>query len=191
STNAAKICYLFGADDRRVKSDLKAVDWSRMSQTVQFLKRAVMPDGAPLQRVLHAAVFALEGSGGPKKISQMRCEAGADFARRLGFSEGTAAAIWHLDERWDGRGDPSGVQAEEIPLFGRIASLAQTIDRFLRIGGAEGAATIARDRRGSWFDPSLVDAFLSFSGKAAFWTRVTGSDPWVEVVRIEPAVQLF
>ena len=76
SSNAAKVCYLFGADDRRVKSDLKAVDWSRMSQTVQFLKRAVMPDGAPLQRVLHAAVFALEGSGGPKKISQMRCECG-------------------------------------------------------------------------------------------------------------------
>jgi HD-GYP domain-containing protein (c-di-GMP phosphodiesterase class II) len=191
SSNAAKICYLFGADDRRVKSDLKAVDWSRMSQTVQFLNRAVMPDGAPLQRVLHAAVFALEGSGGPKKISRMRCEAGADFSRRLGFSRGTAEAVLHVDERWDGRGYPSGLTAEEIPLFGRVASLAQTIDAFLRIGGPLGAATIAQERRGSWFDPSLVDAFLSFSGDAAFWSRVTGSDPWKQVVQIEPGVPVF
>jgi HD-GYP domain-containing protein (c-di-GMP phosphodiesterase class II) len=190
STNAAKICYLFGTDDRRVKSDLKAVDWSKMSQTIQFLRRTVMPEGAPLQRVLHAAVFALEGSGGPKKISQMRCEAGAEFARRLGFSEGTAA-ILHLDERWDGRGYPWGLKGDEISLFGRIASLAQTIDAFLRIGGPEAAVKVAQERRGSWFDPSLVDAFSSLSGKAELWTRVTGSDPWAEVVQIEPVVQVF
>jgi HD-GYP domain-containing protein (c-di-GMP phosphodiesterase class II) len=191
STNAAKICYLFGTDDRRVKCDLKAVDWSRMSQTVQFLRRTVMPDGAPLQRVLHAAVFALEGSGGPKKISQMRCEAGADFARRLGFSRGTAEAIRNLDERWDGRGYPAGLKAEEIPLSSRIASLAQTIDAFLRIGGPVTAATIAQERRGSWFDPAVVDAFLSFSEEADFWQRVTGSNPWAEAARIEPDVQTF
>src|SRR5262249_29149248 len=50
---------------------------------------------------------------------------------------------------------------------------------------------VAQERRGSWFDASLVDAFSSFSGRAAFWTRVTSSDPWAEVVRIEPAVQVF
>jgi HD-GYP domain-containing protein (c-di-GMP phosphodiesterase class II) len=121
----------------------------------------------------------------------MRCEAGADFARRLGFSRGTVQAVLHLDERWDGRGYPSGLTAEEIPLLARIASLAQTIDRFLRIGGPEGAVAIALERRGSWFDPAVVDAFLSFSRDAKFWDRLSSSDPWADAARIEPAVQVF
>jgi HD-GYP domain-containing protein (c-di-GMP phosphodiesterase class II) len=151
----------------------------------------VMPDGAPLQRVLHAAVFALEGSGGPRKISQMRCEAGADFAQRLGFAKGTATAILHLDERWDGRGYPWGLKEDEISLSGRIACLAQSIETWFRAGGPEAAAKIAQDRRGTWFDPSLVGAFRSFSGEAAFWTRIAGSDPWADVAGLEPAQEVF
>jgi len=31
SSNAAKMCYLFGADDRKVKRNLKTVNWARLS----------------------------------------------------------------------------------------------------------------------------------------------------------------
>jgi HD-GYP domain-containing protein (c-di-GMP phosphodiesterase class II) len=29
SSNAAKMCYLFGADDRQVKHDIKTIDWPK------------------------------------------------------------------------------------------------------------------------------------------------------------------
>jgi HD-GYP domain-containing protein (c-di-GMP phosphodiesterase class II) len=189
--NASKICYLFGADDRRVKSHLRNVDWANISESVRFMRCNVMPDGAPLQRVLRAVVIALEGAGGPRKFIRMRSEQGVDFARRLGFSEATATPIGQVDERWDGRGQPEGLKGEEISLFGRIAGLAQAIEMAFTDGGTAAAIQVARERRGTWFDPSLVDAFLAMSGDSDFWDRVGSSDLRTEFGRFEPARQLM
>lgn len=186
SSNSAKLCYLFSADDRKVKSNLRTVDWAKMSETVKFMSKNVMPDGSPMQRALRAVVFALEGPSGPSKIVEVRCERGADIARRLGFPEATATAILHLDEHWDGRGHPKGLTRDEISLGGRIACLAQTIDVFFCTGGRSAAVEIARERRGAWFDPALVDAFLAFAGDAGFWSRVGSSDPRTEIAQLEP-----
>jgi len=186
SANSSKLCYLFAADERQVKSNLKTVDWARLSETVKFMSRNVMPDGAPLQRALRSVVLALEGPRGPGKLVEVRCERGADLVRRLGFSEATATAIRHLDEHWDGRGHPQGLKREEISLLGRIACLAQTIDVFCGTGGPAAAIEVARERRGAWFDPALVDAFLSFSGDSSFWNRVGSSNLRVEIDELEP-----
>src|SRR5262249_46152151 len=147
--------------------------------------RNVMPGGAALQRVLRAVVFAFEGPGGPRKIIQMRADQGADCARRLGFSRETSSAILHLDERWDGRGFPAGLRGEEISLGGRIASLAQTIEIFFASGGPESARNVVGERRGTWFDPSLVDVFLTFARDSDFWNRFAAADPRTELSRCE------
>ena len=36
SSNAAKMCWLFQADDRKVKRDIKLVDWSNLLSTALF-----------------------------------------------------------------------------------------------------------------------------------------------------------
>jgi putative nucleotidyltransferase with HDIG domain len=187
TATSAKICCLFGADDHAVKCNLKSADWRTMSKTVQFVSRNVMPEGSAWQRALRTAVVALEGPSGPSRIFRIRSQRGARIARQLGLAEATANGIRHLDERWDGRGHPAGLRGEEISLIGRIAGLAQMIDIFFTTGGQSAAIGLAAERGGAWFDPALVDAFLSLAGDTEFWSRLESPDLDKDVPSLEPA----
>lgn len=69
-------------------------------------------------------------------------------------------------ERWDGSGYPRGLKGEEIPLDARIFSVvdvydALTRDRKYKKGWAEDEAlSYIREKKGSEFDPVVVNAFL-------------------------------
>jgi HD-GYP domain-containing protein (c-di-GMP phosphodiesterase class II) len=186
SSNAAKMCYLFGADDRKVKRDIKTVDWPKMSDSFKFVQDQVSPTGSRLEKLLKIVSMALQGPSGPKKLVQTRCERGAHIARQLGFPEATATAILHLDEHWNGKGHPQGLKGQQITLLGRILGLAQTLEVFFTQQGLTSAIDIANDRRGRWFDPALVDAFLSITGDTDFWLRVHRPQPFKEVAAFEP-----
>jgi putative nucleotidyltransferase with HDIG domain len=111
-----------------------------------------------------------------RKFMEARCDRGAEIARMLFLSEQTAAAIRSLDEHWDGRGMPDGLRGGEIPLAARILCLAQTVEVFHAAGGLDAARRVAKRRRGRWFDPSLVDAFLGFCGDRDFWGALESPD---------------
>lgn len=69
-------------------------------------------------------------------------------------------------ERFDGTGYPQGLAGEEIPLCGRITTLADVYDALTtrRVYKPDYGHSVARDLiiegRGSHFDPDIVDAFL-------------------------------
>ena len=172
SSNSAKMCYLFGADDRTIKHDLKAVDWSRMTDSLRFVHEQVAPHGSPLERLMKVASMALQGPSGPRKLVETRCERGAEIARQLGFPEATARAILDLDEHWDGKGHPQGLQGQQIFLLGRIAGLAQTVDVFQHELSPQAALAMARERSGRWFDPQLVRALESVAADGMFWREL-------------------
>lgn len=71
-------------------------------------------------------------------------------------------------ERWDGRGYPSGLKEEEIPLASRIIALADTYDAMTSTRSYRQALThedaIAEINRcsGTQFDPNLAKAFIEF-----------------------------
>ena len=74
--------------------------------------------------------------------------------------------VLHHHERWDGRGYPTGLSGEDIPLLGRLITLADSFDamsstRTYRAGmdRDEVLAEIARCA-GTQFDPGLVPFFL-------------------------------
>src|SRR5580658_2471860 len=68
STNASKICYLFGADDRKVKEGIKTVNWSNTPSAIAYAATAVSPDGTLFEKAGHLAKVAL---GGPKKAKEL------------------------------------------------------------------------------------------------------------------------
>lgn len=185
SSNAAKICSLFRGDDLRFKHDSKLVDWTRSSDNFFLTLRHVAPAGSPLARA--AALLRLGLSQGTQKdIFETRCERGADIALELGYTELTAAAIRSLDEHWDGRGQPAGLSGEEIPLLGRILCLAQSVDVFAVNEGIAAAFRMARERRGTWFDPELVRALEAIEGDGDFWSRLVSDDVDMLVREVEP-----
>lgn len=69
-------------------------------------------------------------------------------------------------EKWDGSGYPQGLQAEDIPLEGRIAAVADVFDAltsarpYKAAWPLEDAVSLLRDGRGKHFDPELVELFL-------------------------------
>jgi putative nucleotidyltransferase with HDIG domain len=112
----------------------------------------------------------------------MRCERGAAVARAIGLGEVVARAILDVDEHWDGRGYPAGLEGDQISLAGRVLCVAQTTEVFWRHGGPAAACAIARERRGTWFDPELVDALLPLEHDEEFWRGLETPD----VAALEP-----
>ncbi|HEY6212930.1 MAG TPA: HD domain-containing phosphohydrolase, partial [Vicinamibacterales bacterium] len=121
-----------------------------------------------------------------RSLFEVRCDRGAEIARTLGFSKDTAEAIRAMDEHWDGGGYPDGLKHESIPILARIVGLAQVVEIFASEEGAARAVTVAKQRRGSWFDPALVDAFVGISGDARLWEECTSPALEETIARAEP-----
>ncbi|HVW39537.1 MAG TPA: HD domain-containing phosphohydrolase, partial [Pirellulales bacterium] len=186
SSNAAKISYLFGADDHLVKRSARLIDWMKPAQTLKHGWKYCAPGGSVIEKLLKMAAMARGGPQAAKKIAEVRCERGANIARMLELPEATARAIFELDEHWNGQGHPCGLKGEEISLLGRICCLVQTVELFFTTYGLESAIDVARQRRGEWFDPHLVDALISFKSDAAFWRQLLSEDLQSVLSRWEP-----
>ena len=172
TSNAAKITYLFGADDHRVKRSIRMIDWTRAGDNLKNCWRHCASGGSALDKLLRIAAMVRTGTAGAKRLSKVRCERGAEIARMLQLPEATAQAILDLDEHWNGAGHPGGIAGDEISLLGRICCLAQTIEVFFTTHGLGAAIEVVRERRGRWFDPQLVDALQAFKHDV----RVSGLD---------------
>jgi putative nucleotidyltransferase with HDIG domain len=187
SSNAARFAVLFGADDQRVKADLKTTDWPRALEAFRFVARNVAPGQFWLKRAFQLLGVLTRGPEGAREVVLTRCERGADIARTLGFHDDTVQAIRALDEHWDGAGQPYGLAGDQIPLLARILGLAQTVEVFVTTYGVQSAYDMAHARRGSWFDPTIVDAFLAFQSDGEFWRALIVDDVQAQIAQVEPA----
>jgi HD-GYP domain-containing protein (c-di-GMP phosphodiesterase class II) len=124
-----------------------------------------------------------------RELIEMRCERGAKIAHDLQLPDATAQAIHALDEHWDGSGHPDGLRGEQIPLLARVVSLAQTVEVFASQSGLDAAYKVARQRKGTWFDPRLVKALMNFRNDERFWEMFFAEDPARLVASFEPADQ--
>jgi putative nucleotidyltransferase with HDIG domain len=102
------------------------------------------------------------------EFEKMRLHApiGADILSAIEFPYPVVPIVRHHHENWDGTGYPDGLRGMDIPLGARILSVvdcfdALTSDRPYRPRMAdEQALRILRDRRGTMYDPLVVDAFV-------------------------------
>ena len=186
SSNAAKMAYLFGADDQLVKRSGRMIDWTKPTQCIKHCWQQCSPGGSTIDKLLKIAAMVRLGPIGARKIAEIRCDRGAQIARMLQLPEATAQAILDLDEHWNGHGNPRGLRGEEISLLGRICCLAQTVEVFFTAYGLESAIDVAQQRRGDWFDPGLVDVLNSIKRDTTFWDGLLKDDLMVDLGRWEP-----
>jgi HD-GYP domain-containing protein (c-di-GMP phosphodiesterase class II) len=191
SSNAARLCQVFSADDRRVKRDHRLTDWTEPLPSLAFALRHAGDGASPLGRVWRTVQIGARERGVGREMAQTRCDRGARIAELLGFTAATQDAIRALDEHWDGRGMPHGLRGADIPVLGRIVGLAQTVEVFASAFGVDAAMAVALERRGTWFDPLLVDVVRSFRRDRIFWGEVLGPDPASRLSAVEPEDQVL
>ena len=185
SSNAARICQLYLADDIGLKRDFATTDPSLMS-AIAFVVSHTGRKAPFADRLKAMSNIFFNANEIVRDLTQTRCQRGADIARKLRFGETVAEGIASLDEFWDGRGHPAGISGRFIPLYSRIALLSQVIDVFYTSTGREAALEEARRRSGSWFDPSLVSAFESVATREAFWAGLASPDIRTRLCDLEP-----
>ena len=190
SSNAARLCQVFSADDRQLKRDHRLTDWREPLPSLAFALRHAAMGASPIGRVWQTVRIGARERGSARAMTQTRCDRGAEIASLLGFTSATQEAIRSLDEHWDGRGMPHGLRGADIPLLGRIVGLAQTVEVFARSYGVDAAMAVALERRGTWFDPLLVDVLRSFRRDRRFWAEVLGPDPASRLAAVEPEDQV-
>jgi len=104
----------------------------------------------------------------PAEFEKMKLHApiGAEILSSIDFPYPVVPIVRHHHENWDGTGYPDGLKGTEIPLGARILSVvdcfdALTSDRpYRRRMTDEDALKIVTDRRGTMYDPVIVDAFV-------------------------------
>ncbi len=98
---------------------------------------------------------------------KLHASVGADILSAIDFPYPVVPIVRHHHENWDGRGYPDGLKGSEIPIGARILSVvdcfdALTSDRPYRPRLSDGEALkILLDRRGTMYDPLVVDTFVS------------------------------
>src|SRR5437773_3190096 len=98
---------------------------------------------------------------------KLHASAGADILSAIEFPYPVVPIVRHHHENWDGTGYPSGIKGTDIPIGARILSVvdcfdALTSDRpYRKKMSDEEALAILVQRRGSMYDPLIVDTFLS------------------------------
>lgn len=167
SSNAARICELYLTDDLSFKQDFKLIDGS-LSQALRFVLSHTGLKAGLAERFRAIVNIFQNGGEIARELIETRCHRGADIARKMRFSESVAEGIKNLDEHWDGSGKPLGLSGTAIPIYSRIALLAQVIDVFQVANGPEAALREAKNRSGIWFDPDLVAAFERLAARPAF-----------------------
>lgn len=100
------------------------------------------------------------------KSMKKHAELGYEMLEKIDFLEESAALILTHHERYDGKGYPSGLSGDDIPLCARIFSVVDALDAMTNTRVYRDALTfdeaMARIKEGSGtqFDPKVVDAFL-------------------------------
>jgi len=99
---------------------------------------------------------------------KLHASVGADILSAIDFPYPVVPIVRHHHENWDGTGYPAGIKATAIPIGARILAVvdcfdALTSDRPYRPKlSDEDALAILRERRGTMYDPMVVDTFFKF-----------------------------
>lgn len=125
------------------------------------------------------------------EVIHAHCLKGYRLTKNLPFlPEGAREVVLYHHERWNGRGYPSGLHGENIPLLARIFSVCDVFDALVSKRPykpawslTEAIAEIA-NQAGEQFDPKVVAAFLKVIRQTHPLMEGRGSEA-PELVKVE------
>ncbi len=173
-------------DDTALKADFRLTDFATAASKPMFMLRHLGTGRPVAERARLGVAFLGEGRRAAETMLDNHWMAADELAARLGLAQRVRDSVEQTFERWDGKGVPKGVRGEEILLAARLVSLADVVEVFHRAGGLDAALEVARQRRGTQFDPELVDLFSAEA--PALCEGLDDGSTWDAVIEVEPAL---
>jgi putative nucleotidyltransferase with HDIG domain len=118
---------------------------------------------------------------------------GADMLSNVDFRYPVVPIVRHHHERWDGHGYPDGLKGDVIPITARILTLVDNYDalrsdRPYKTGmKREEALEYIRQNAGTFFDPNLVEIFLSMADQLEVEALNVKATPIAKPDKVESA----
>lgn len=138
----------------------------------------------------------------PGEFEKMKRHAsvGADILSSVRFPYPVVPIVRYHHENWDGTGYPSGMRGVAIPIGARILAVVDCFDALTsdrpyrrRLSDDEAVAILAQ-RRGTMYDPMVVDMFLQVKDRLAVGIAKMSETPMETLVsasRLPPDVASF
>jgi len=183
TADAYEAALLYG-DDIAVRGAWATVDPGRPSEVVAFLRRNVGSGRGPIRRPAMLAAALAAGPATARDAFAAHCELAAGLAGKLSLGPGVQTALRAIFERWDGKGFPSGLSGDELPLPARLVHIARDVEVFRALGGREKARYTIEYRAGSAYDPELARHFVRHAGDIV--AGITDDDAWDAALDREP-----
>lgn len=153
----------------------KRMGW-RPERLDDLFQASILHDSGVSKTIIHARLAQMEW-----EYENEHCEIGAALLTQCPMLAKLAPVVRHHHTHW------TALQNKDLPLVSKENAnciyLADRID-ILTLGvltdnanillGVEEIRRQILERRGDWFHPALVDAFLDISESEAFWFRLEG-----------------
>jgi HD-GYP domain-containing protein (c-di-GMP phosphodiesterase class II) len=181
TADSAELARLFG-DDLRIRADTYDIDLAGLP-LLRFMVRNAGSGASPLRRF--GLLLEILTSDVVERSFVSHCDSAAHLAGQLGLGQDVAVALGQLFERWDGKGAPRKLRADQLAPAVRVLHISDIVEVHDRMGGATAALDVARERAGGAFDPHLVDCLV------ANHAEILGSldeSSWDEVIAADPGI---
>lgn len=182
AADTSDLADLFG-DEMALYADTHEGDLAGMSMAV-FMVRHLGRGSSPIRRLSMTSQFVGTGGRSVRNVMLSHCQSTGALADRLGLGDDVSRPLVQAFERWDGRGVPGAVGAEDLAMAARLVQLADSVEAFHYAAGTDAALDVARKKRGTHFDPDLVDALCARS--AEILGDIDQVSAWEEVIALDP-----
>jgi HD-GYP domain-containing protein (c-di-GMP phosphodiesterase class II) len=182
AADTSDLVQLFG-DEQALYADVHVADLGGTSMAV-FVLRHLGGDGPRLHRLGLIGRFLATAGRSVQQVMESHCQATSHLAERLDLGAEVSRPLLQAFERWDGKGVPGKAGATDLAPAIRLVHLADNVELYHHTGGVEPALAIARERRGTQFDPALVDCFLDRHADVLDGLETIRA--WDEVIALDP-----
>ena len=181
-------------DDIAFRADGYEVDLAGLPM-LGFMLRHVGAGSPALHRLRLASTIITTRGGAVQRGLTSHCISTAHLAERFGLGPDVREPLKQMFARWDGKGVPPGVHGDEIAMSIRLFHVADVVEVHYHRHGVDAALEIARERRGTQFDPTIVDEFcrhahdlLPTTEEETDWIALIDAEPGLRTRLAEPEI---
>ena len=182
AADTSELAELFG-DETALYAETHDDDLAGLTMAM-FVARHLGRGSSGFRRIGMIGKFLATAGRSVQAVMEAHCLSASQLASDLDLGPQVCQPLLQAFERWDGRGIPGTVGAEQLAPAIRLVQLADTVEAFHHAGGVAAAVEVVRARRGTQFDPALVDRFcaeadriLDGLGEISAWDEVINLDP--------------